>query len=158
MSICFLAALPASMEEFSCTHRGKERKKYQGSVETANSRTGTAYPLSWLFVGGSRYRMSGPGELRLPGCFPSAPKACRSAAEPFFACFSEKAKKQSPSDTEAGERCPCTARLRNLRQCCREERSLSLSAGDAGLRNLYEQTRRESRNQALPGESRYPSR
>ena len=91
-------------------------------------------------------------ELSLPGCFPSAPQACRSAADPFFACFTEKARKQSPTDTEAGE----SSEVSHDRSSHggREKRPLRLLAGDEGVREVHGEAGRHPRNEAVPGEAR----
>jgi hypothetical protein len=41
---------------------------------------------------------------RLPVCFPSVAKECKTVAEPFFDCFTKNSEKNAPDDVGAGER------------------------------------------------------
>lgn len=68
---------------------------------------------------------------RVPDFFPATSKNCVSVADPFFSCFTEKSVKNSPTDTEAGQRglSACAKEL-NAYTVCMEKELSSTNKGE----------------------------
>ncbi len=79
------------------------------------------YEFRIIFFFPTKRRMS--TFARLPDFFPATSKNCTNVAEPFFTCFTEKSVKNSPTDTEAGQRglTACAKELKAYSACMEKE-------------------------------------